>query len=839
VGFSLKKLAQEAVAQANVFDHGKTAATVARNIQPAPPAQLPGAAPSIVNRVSRDITHNPLTNAVGGIGKSGVNTFEKSANTLGAGVAGLLGGANAGYQKAFGTDQSYLNALNQANAAVANTLTHGLGNKGGYLTPPQAGGYGDGFSGVQQSLIKPVAQGTADIAPWVVPAGAIGQEGKLLYRAGTQGALNAGISGATNATQQLVDTGHIDIGQNFKAAGLGGAIGVAFPVAGAGTKVVAEGVTTKLVPHVNGAMAAKSEAGAVGANVSQPIKPAGADEFKKLYKPAHNSPEEKFAADYIHNNYDKALNDYTNRTKQEFGNTKANVVAGDEAKFIVPNFGPEKSIAYHEPASQLAKIHYKNLLNDPNTTHQPVMIMAGGTGAGKTTSLRDIMTKDGKHLDDYAAVVDTNLKDVASAEKRIQPAIDSGRPVEINYIYRDPKEAYANGVIPRGINTKRVVTDTVHAETHAGSLQTIKELAAKYGDNPNLHINVIDNSRGKGNSVKVNLDFLKDKSHNKEQIMADVQDAINESIKKGQLTKEQSHAYTTQKPAAKGLQEESRTIGQKTSDQPAQTSKRPGFEQNLQKAGLSPKDNNRFTIGGQKGKQNLAPETQKAISGTHPTRNTKKLAQNAEVDAAKLDDNALIQQAHDRMAVKLGHIDDPDVAFAQQAIERADAAGRHEDATAIHDALSEHLVKNGQVIQAASLFYSRTPQGMIYKAEKDLTKAGVKLDDKTRQNIRDLADNIKSAKGEAKQRATAEMQKFVRDKIPKANLMVHYLFGKPGYYQALKRTKATYYPTLPLGRLKQLLIRYLPVSTKHCRWPPASALKQPRCAVASPALRKV
>jgi hypothetical protein len=296
--FNLKKLAEQAIAQVNPLDHGKTAATVARNRPAPPPAQLPSAnrqpGPSIVNRLGRDITHNPLTNVVGKnlvkpIVSSAINTGEKSLNTLGAASAGVSGGINAAFQSAVGTDQSYQRALDQTQAAVNNMLSHGLGNKGAYLTPQQASSSGDGLAGLKQNFLEPVAQGVTDIAPFAVPAGAIGQGGKLLYKAGIQGALNAGISSATNAAQQLLDTGHVDFGQNLKAAGLGGAVGAAFPIAGAGAKVAHEGVTTKLVPQVNTAMAARTEAGAVGKNVNEPA-PAVSQDSRVLIKAPATKP---------------------------------------------------------------------------------------------------------------------------------------------------------------------------------------------------------------------------------------------------------------------------------------------------------------------------------------------------------------------------------------------------------------------------------------------------------------------------------------------------------------------------------------------------------------------
>jgi hypothetical protein len=222
-------------------------------------------------------------------------------------------------------------------------------------------------------------------------------------------------------------------------------------------------------------------------------------------------------------------------------------VSGDEAKFVIPDFAPDKSVPYHEAASRYAKEHYAKLLKDPATKDSPVMIMAGGSGAGKTSSLREVMSDEGKALDDFAAVVDTNLTDMKGAESRINAARASGRQVDITFVYRDPKESYADGVIPRALRTGRVVTDEIHANTHSGSIKTVQELIEKYKNDPNVDIHIVDNSRGRGNSTVLDeaeaLDFFKDKMYSKDEIRAGALTALDDAVKNKQLTKEQRDQF--------------------------------------------------------------------------------------------------------------------------------------------------------------------------------------------------------------------------------------------------------------------------------------------------------
>lgn len=290
------------------------------------------------------------------------------------------------------------------------------------------------------------------------------------------------------------------------------------------------------------------------------------------YTPASSHPDETFAADHLQNNTDKALKAYQARTTKVFGSK--NIVGGDDAKYAVPGMDASKSVNYHEPSSEFAKGYYKHLLTDPDTTHKPVMITAGGTGAGKTSALKKYFVDNGGDVNDYAAIVDTNLTTLKSATERIEPALATGHDVHVNFVYRDPIEAYENGVIPRAAKEGRAVTAGAHAETHAGSLAAIKQVAEKYKDNPKVHIEIHDNSRGAGNSKVVNLDFLKDKSYTKSEIEAKIHSLLDTQLQEGKLTNEQHTIFkgedkpVTTKPttATKSEAGASNAVGEKGHD---------------------------------------------------------------------------------------------------------------------------------------------------------------------------------------------------------------------------------------------------------------------------------
>jgi hypothetical protein len=205
---------------------------------------------------------------------------------------------------------------------------------------------------------------------------------------------------------------------------------------------------------------------------------------------------------------------------------------------------PTHSAGFHEPASNFAKDYYQKLLADPTTKNQPVLITGGGAGAGKTSGLA--LLKDNNHsLNDYAAINDTNLTTMKSAESRIQPALASGRPVRLLYTYRDPVDAFRNGVLPRANRTGRLVPIDAAAETHAGSLATIKQLVAKYKNNPNVDIQIADNSLGQGKAKLVSnpVDFLKNKSYNKNELKKVLQNELHQATNNHELNPNVANAY--------------------------------------------------------------------------------------------------------------------------------------------------------------------------------------------------------------------------------------------------------------------------------------------------------
>lgn len=124
----------------------------------------------------------------------------------------------------------------------------------------------------------------------------------------------------------------------------------------------------------------------------------------------------------------------------------------------------------------------------------------------------------------------------------------------------------------------------------------------------------------------------------------------------------------------------------------------------------------------------VAEPTQKLIKEANPTykvRSTQKLAEGSARFSADLESST--KDINSRLAAPEGKIDDKTVSDAIAVAKAHDAAGGHEQSSAIYQSLAKHLTKSGQTVQAASLLSSRTPEGLKFQATRDLKKAGVKV----------------------------------------------------------------------------------------------------------------
>lgn len=108
-------------------------------------------------------------------------------------------------------------------------------------------------------------------------------------------------------------------------------------------------------------------------------------------------------------------------------------------------------------------------------------------------------------------------------------------------------------------------------------------------------------------------------------------------------------------------------------------------------------------------------------------------------------DQAFTRDVRARLEDKLGTADSQTIADAQTAAARADADGDYVTATEIYDKMSEHLTKAGQTVQAAAILARRSPEGLRFHAQKQLTKAGIELTPERQKAIVDYTNKVRDA----------------------------------------------------------------------------------------------
>lgn len=500
--------------------YAKINAQIAAAQPKAPPTpKVPMGKPSTLGRALTDIGH-----AGKAVGSATVNAGRAVVRPVsdivqGKGGAAVHAGAQLGSDLTGGT-ANYL-ASNDIVSPIKQNVALATGNQAAYrnafVNENKQLGLGPNGRNIKNALVK-LAGNTAQAGSLVIG----GPEAAGIKNIGKQGiedlvktSAKTGLAGALgNAGNTLANNPSASGKQVVKSAVIGADVGAAGPLLGKGV--------SKIIGAVKGAIKGTPEA-------ASEVAPKAATQTAKDY----------FA------NEPKATADYQKHTMEEFGTSKPNIVSADSAKHIVNGVGaklePNQSVPYHEAASAFSKQYYQKLLDDPTTKDQPVLFTAGGSGVGKTHGL----TSAG-NLDKYAAIVDTNTPTVAKVGK----ALDTGRSVKINYVYRDPIDAFRNGVLSRAEKTGRTVPTDVHVSTHTGSLAGIQKLAAHYKDNPNVKISILDNSGDKIREVP--LDFLADKGYNKGELQGKLNEQLNQAHNQKEISSETYHASQSSIPTDNG-----------------------------------------------------------------------------------------------------------------------------------------------------------------------------------------------------------------------------------------------------------------------------------------------
>jgi hypothetical protein len=238
----------------------------------------------------------------------------------------------------------------------------------------------------------------------------------------------------------------------------------------------------------------------------------------------------------LDSDYDNLAKEYALLKDAEGGK----VLNTDLARELSPDYFANRTLSanVHEPASAFVKQLYAQKLAQQAPEGTSVLFTGGGTGAGKTSSLKAYpdLRKNAE------MIYDTNMNKLESATKKIDQALEAGRKVDLVYTYRDPVEALVEGSLKRAMRMKeelgsgRTVPLKEHIRTHTGSRKVIGELQDIYGDNPNVRIGIIDNRYGQANPKSVNLKDLPEIDAKK--LEKDLRNALETQYKSGKIDKD-------------------------------------------------------------------------------------------------------------------------------------------------------------------------------------------------------------------------------------------------------------------------------------------------------------
>jgi hypothetical protein len=218
--------------------------------------------------------------------------------------------------------------------------------------------------------------------------------------------------------------------------------------------------------------------------------------------PRSRNVETRFR-EYLANNFDAAVIRYQLEYGKEINTDNVRELSKD---YSASNQSRGRLLyVIGEPARWFRDELYKQKLSEPpKPGEEPIVIFtAGGTGAGKSTSLQTSRLY-GDLFNKSQIIYDSTLTHTAGSIYRINLALDAGKKVYISAVYREPVDAYRNGVLPRAMGPDgkgRTPSIDEHIEFHSKIRDSLETIIKFYKDDPRVGFSFIDNTRGMGNAV--------------------------------------------------------------------------------------------------------------------------------------------------------------------------------------------------------------------------------------------------------------------------------------------------------------------------------------------------
>ena len=134
---------------------------------------------------------------------------------------------------------------------------------------------------------------------------------------------------------------------------------------------------------------------------------------------------------------------------------------------------------------------YERLLSQPLGSEDTIMLTAGGSATGKSTILRTDGRRPGVEF-----ILDTTFSNTERGLLQIEKALEAGRKVEIQYVYRGFKSLVI-AMLRRALDpaSGRIVPIDDMARTHFGAQRAILAALARFQDDGRVAIVLKENGR--------------------------------------------------------------------------------------------------------------------------------------------------------------------------------------------------------------------------------------------------------------------------------------------------------------------------------------------------------
>ena len=204
----------------------------------------------------------------------------------------------------------------------------------------------------------------------------------------------------------------------------------------------------------------------------------------------------------VDHHYPDALREYMNLDESD----KGRILSSDIAIQLSPDYRGDPTLvqAVHPPAQLFINRLFAEKLARPPQAGFGVLFSAGGSGSGKTTSLAMLAPI----VEQTEIVYDGTMSDLPRAIGLVDQALASGRNVTVIYVYRDPVDAFVNGVLPRAMETGRTVPLSYHVLSHVGVRRVMDVLSKRYAGDARFNLIAVDNTRVRGQQTMVALSTI-------------------------------------------------------------------------------------------------------------------------------------------------------------------------------------------------------------------------------------------------------------------------------------------------------------------------------------------